>query len=468
MSDPRPLSYGQQAQLFLYRLAPHATAYNTGIAVRIRSAVDSSALADAVTALGHRHEMLRSLFTEVAGRPVRLVADGHAPRLKHRTPACGTEEELARAVSDGLREPFRLDEDGAFRVVLLTRAERDAVLLIAGHHIATDALSDALLLRDLLKLYEERVTGVPAELPRLRTDHDELVAREEALLASPRGARLAEQWRSLCEGSAAAELPPDRPRGPQQSFSGATYRVTVDRRPAQHLTRTARDAGVTPFAVLLGAFQGTLHRTTRQRDFLLGCPVTTRLRPATRDLVGNFVNTVVLRARIASETTFADAAQGVDAQLRSAMQGVEYPFAHVARSVGRSPAAGGHRVYGITFNFLATAGLDVALRPLLDTAHTGTVTTYAGLTLTPFALPQQEGQLDLGVDVLQGDHGLTLDFRYDDQLFDRDSVARLAVHFLRAVDLATTAPDTPVARARLWGAPPPRTAVAASAEPAHG
>ncbi|WP_328537489.1 condensation domain-containing protein [Streptomyces sp. NBC_00344] len=457
MRDAHPLSYGQQAQLFLHRLAPHSAAYHTGIAVRIRSAVDVPALGDAVRALGRRHEMLRSLFTEVDGAPVRIVDDAHAPRLDRRPLSGATEDELAEAVSRALRDPFRPAEQGAFRFVLLTRDPHDAVLLVAGHHIATDALSDALLLRDVLKLYEERVTGVPAGLPVLRAHHDELVEREKALLGSARGTRLAEQWRRVCEGSVAAQLPTDRPRRPEQSFSGATCRVTVPKESAELLTGAARAAGVTPFAVLLGAFQGVLHRTTRQRDFLLGCPVTTRLRPATREMVGNFINTVVLRARFTPTTTFGDAAQAVHAQVRSAVQGLEYPFAHVARGAGRSPGAGSPRVYGITFNLLATGGLDEALRPLLDTAHADTTTSYAGLTLAPYPLPQQEGQLDLGVDVLLGDNGLTVDFRYDDWLFDPDSIARLAAHFLRAVDIATTSPDTPIARARLWGAPAQRS-----------
>jgi hypothetical protein len=457
VGEAHPLSYGQQAQLFLHRLAPQATAYNTGIAVRIRSAVDVTALADAVTALGRRHEMLRSVFSAKGGTHVRYVADAHAPRLRQLPQPGATEEELAEAAARSLREPFRLAEDGAFRIVLLSRGPQDAVLLIAGHHIATDALSDALLLRDLLALYEERVTGRPAGLPTLRTDHDELVARERALVDSPRGARLAEQWRRACAGASAAELPADRPRGGRPSFSGATCRVTVDREQTERLIRAARSAGVTPFAVLLGAFQGALHRTTRQRDFLLGCPMTTRLRPATRDLVGNFVNTVVMRASFTPATTFADTAHVVQAQVPAAVRGVEYPFAHVARASGRSPAPGGRRLYAMTFNLLATAGLDDVLRPLLDTAHPGITTRCAGLELSPYPLAQQEGQLDLGVDVLQSESGLTVDFRYDDQLYDGAGIARLADHYLTAVALAATAPDTPVARAHLWAAPRPVT-----------
>jgi hypothetical protein len=457
VGEAHPLSYGQQAQLFLHSLAPHATAYNTGVAVRIRSAVDVTTLADAVTALGRRHEMLRSVFGTEGGTQVRYVADAHAPRLRRLPLPGATQEELAEAAARSLREPFRLTEDGAFRIVLISRDPRDAVLLIAGHHIATDALSDALLLRDLLRLYEEHVTGRPAGLPRLRTGHDELVARERALVDSARGARIAEQWRRTCAGATAAELPADRPRPGRPSFSGATLRVTVDREPAERLVRAARAAGVTPFAMLLGGFQSTLHRTTRQRDFLLGCPMTTRLRPATRDLVGNLVNTVVMRARFTPATTFADAAHAVQAQVPAAVQGVEYPFAHVARAAGRSSAAGDRRLYGITFNLLSTAGLDDVLRPLLDTAHPGATTRCAGLELSPFPLAQQEGQLDLGVDVLQSEHGLTVDFRYDDQLYDGAAITRLADHYLTAVELATTAPDTPVSRARLWAAPRPVT-----------
>ncbi|MET8855504.1 condensation domain-containing protein [Streptomyces sp. NPDC004579] len=454
MTDTRSLSHGQEAQWFLHQLAPGATAYLTGVAVGIRGAVDVAALGRAVELLAVRHEMLRSTFTTDGGRPVRRVRTESRLRLEHHALGAVGEEELRGRVAGALATPYRLDESGAFRIVLWTRTDGDAVLLVGGHHIATDAASDAVLLRDLLRLYASRVTGTDAGLPVLRGGFEEEVAKERALLASPRAAELGRHWQRVCHGSAAAELPTDLPRPATPSLSGATCRVAVPAATAVRLREVARAAGVTPFALLLGAFQGLLYRSTRQRDFLIGCPVTTRMSSNSRHLVGNFINTIVLRATIAPSTSFHDLAVAVAEQVRTGVDAIRYPFSLVARDLGRAPAAGRARTYAISFNMLSTAHLEPSLRPVLETGRPDTTTAYAGLTLRPYPLPQQEGQLDLGVDVVQGADTLTFDFRYDGALFERETVERLAHHYVRAVEIATAAPATPVARAPLWAATP--------------
>ncbi|MET9406529.1 condensation domain-containing protein [Streptomyces sp. NPDC002935] len=455
MTDVRPLSHGQEAQWFLHRLVPGATAYLTGVAVRIRDAVDVAAFGRAVDLLAVRHEMLRSTFTTDGGRPVRLVRAASRLRLEHHALGAVGEEELRSRVAGALAAPYRLDENGAFRIVLWTRPDGDAVLLVGGHHLATDAASDAVLLRDLLRLYASCVTGTDARLPVLRGGFDEEVAKERALLASPRGAELGRYWQRICHGSAAAELPTDLPRPAMPSLSGATCRVAVPAATAARLREVARAAGVTPFALLLGAFQGLLYRSTRQRDFLVGCPVTTRMSSNSLHLVGNFINTIVLRAEIAPSTSFHDLAVAVAEQVRTGVDAIRYPFSLVARDLGRrAPAAGRARAYAISFNMLSTAHLEPRLRPVFETGRPDTTTDYAGLALRPYPLPQQEGQLDLGVDVVQGADTLTFDFRYDGALFERETVERLAQHYVRAVEIATTEPATQVARAPLWAAAP--------------
>ncbi|MEU5956282.1 condensation domain-containing protein [Streptomyces sp. NPDC047525] len=456
MADIRPLSHGQEAQWFLHQLVPGATAYHTGVAVRISRSPDPAVLARAVDLLAVRHDMLRSTFGIEAGRPVRRVAPVGTLRLEHREAGAMSDEALRTEVAAALTAPYRLEEESAFRFVLWTRTTGDGVLLVGGHHIATDAASDTVLLRDLLRLHESCATGGDPGLPVLRGGFDDEVAKEQALLASPRGADLGRYWQGVCRGSAAAELPTDLPRPATQSLAGDTCRVTVPAATAARLRDAARAAGVTPFALLLGSFQALLYRSTRRRDFLVGAPLTTRMSTNSRHLVGNFINTVVFRAEITPVTSFRDLAESVMEQVKSGVDAIRYPFSLVARDLGRAPGAERARVYGITFNMLSTAHLEPALRPVLDAGRPDATTEYAGLAVGPYPLPQQEGQLDLGVDVVQGADTLTVDFRYDGALFERETVERLAHHYLRAVEIATDDPATHVARAPLWAAPAPR------------
>ncbi|MEV0192671.1 condensation domain-containing protein [Kitasatospora purpeofusca] len=459
MTDPQQLSHAQQALWFLYRLAPDAAVYNTGCALTVRSAVDLPALRAAVEELAERHDMLRSVFAEVDGQAVRLVGERHPLGLEVRELPGTDPEGLAAAARAALREPFRLERDGAFRFVLLRRGEADAVLLTAGHHIGTDATSNWLIVRDLLHGYR-RLTGggtdglasdefaAAAPPPPPKGSYADHVAKERTVLDSPRGARMEQHWHRVCADAAPAELPTDRPRPASSSRTGATHHLDLADGRVEALRELARSSGVSLFSVLLGTFQSLLHRCTRQNGFLIGCPTTTRMSPVVREVVGNFVNTLVFRGDFDPGTTFRQAAAAADRQVKDGLGGAAYPFELLTRTVNRPRTGAGDSLCRITFNLVGTATPEPLLRLLLD-ADGGRPAEFAGLTVAPFELPQAEGQLDLAVSVRQSASSLAVDFRYDVDLFDPGTVERFAGHFLRAVDAALADPDAPVARLRL-------------------
>ena len=169
---------------FIHRLAPASAAYNVALAVRIRSPLDLPRLGQAVAAVVDRHDVLRSSFVEVDGRPWRVVApaagSGSRALVVREVPGVGPDRlpALAQAASAA---PFPLAGGGrAFRVVLLRRGPDDAVLVVAAHHIVADAPSLFLLLRDLLTAYRaigDDRSGGP--LPPLRHGYQEYVAMEQ-------------------------------------------------------------------------------------------------------------------------------------------------------------------------------------------------------------------------------------------------------------------------------------------------
>ncbi|GAA4074782.1 condensation domain-containing protein [Streptomyces shaanxiensis] len=452
MPTHHQLSHAQQALWFLHELAPASSAYHTGVALAVRSALDPAVLAEAVAATVRRHPMADSAFARHEGRPVRLSPAPVPPRLEVREVPGLDDTELHRAVRDALNEPFALDTEGAFRFVLLRRTPADAVLLVAGHHIGTDATSNWLLLRDVIHAHGRLTADGEAGLAPVPGDYDAYVAKEAALLASPRGERLAAQWHARCDGAGPAELPTDRPRPAQRTGVGATHTIDLDAPLVARLREAARTSGVTLFSYLLGTFQGLLHRYTRQNDFLVGCPTTTRTTPALREVVGNFINTLVFRAEFGPTTTFRDAAVAADQQVRAGIAGVGYPFSLLTRTANRPRSSSGASLCQITFNMIGTASPDPLMRLLLDSESGGDAIEYAGLVLAPSPLPQAEGQLDLSVNIRQSAETLSVDFRYDVDLFDPATVARFADLFVRAADQSAADPDAPVARLQLMDA----------------
>lgn len=448
MGETRRLSVGQEALWFLYRLAPESVAYNVSLAIRVLDPVDTGRLAEAVQAVVTRHDLLRSVFFEVDGDPVRAVLPPDTVPLIVRDVAGVDEDALPELAARECAVPLRLGTDGPLRVVLLRRTANDAVLVLVAHHIATDATAQWLLLRDLLAAYQARVLGTTPDWPELRLGYDDHVTAERALLATGSD-RLERFWLAACAGSEPAVLPTDRPMVGQAAPRGATRELRF----ADDLGARLRDAAVahqvTPFAYLLGAFQGLLYRFSGQDDFVIGCPTTTRLRPGTRDLVGYLVNTMLLRATLDPATTFADAARAAQQRTFRGMAHLGYPFALLARSGELGRAEHRFAEYRIAFTMIAVDRLDPPL-PMVDEGHwAGEQIEYRGLRIALLDLPQQEGQSDLSVEMRLGGDTLGGVFRYRAQLFESSTIDQLAGHFGTVLEAAVHSPDLPISRVSL-------------------
>ena len=425
--SPLDLSVGQQALWLQYRLAPDSAAYNDAGALLLRPRPDVAALNRAVRAVLDRHDLLRSRFVEHAGQPGRVVDAPGRSVLQVRDVAGVDDRALHAMARQVCTAPFRLDADGPFRVVLLRR-EADAVLVVVTHHIATDAQSQRIVWRDLMAAYRSTVHGTPTQWPQLTATFDDYVRREHELLSSPRGAEFARYWEGLCRGARAATLPTDRPRPATPAFAGATRRRPVPAELADRVRAAASAASCTPFALLLGAFHATLHRYTGQADLTVGVPASTRRVRPLRDLVGLLVNTIVVRADFTPWTTLGDTVGALNRQLADSLRRVTYPYAHLGVGHGREPL----------FRTAITMVKLAADEPLPD-GRDGSVETF-GFRAQRLDVPQLEGQLDLTVEVTHRPDGLSLEFRYDTELFDADTVDRLVDHYLRVVDLTCRRP----------------------------
>ncbi|GAA3735287.1 hypothetical protein GCM10022225_17350 [Plantactinospora mayteni] len=453
-----PLSVGQEALWFLHQLAPESPAYNIALAVRVRTALDGAALARAVDALVARHPVLGAAFAEVDGVPRQFLppaapvagAGTTASRWLEIRDVPGRTDEallgLARSVGE---VPFRLGAADVFRVVLLRRSADDAALVLVTHHIISDAMSQWLLLRDLLAGYRGIAAGAEPDWAPLTASFLDHVEAERVLLDSPRRDRLERYWRDRCTGVAAGAIPVDRPRPERQTFDGATQHWRLPDELAARVRAAATAARVTPFAFMLGVFQATLFRYGGQDDFAVGCPVATRHGRGLRDVVGYLVNTLVLRSSFAPGATFADAVAAAHRELLSGLAHAGYPFPLLDRMLGGARGTSRSPLFRIAFTMVAADRLDPPLPLLPEGAVVGPEISYAGLRLAAFDVPQMEGQFDLNVELRQAEDSLTGVFRYNTDLFDGATIERLTGHYRRLLEAATADPTRRIDRVSL-------------------
>jgi amino acid adenylation domain-containing protein len=431
--DGGQLTEGERAMWFLHRLDPTSHAYHICQAVDVAGALDAAALRRAVDALVARHPALRTRFAVQAGAPRRVV--GAASVRWESVDATGWGGGRLRADIAALgAEPFDLSAGPLWRFRHYRTAPDRHVVALAVHHIVADLWSLTRLARELLDAYLDpaSVAGLPPD-PGLGP----VYRAEQAYLASPAGTSAVEQWRHrLADPPAALDLPTDRPRPPVQTHRGARHLLEIDPADAAAVRELADTAGVSVYTVLLASYLWLLHRYTGAEDIIVGAPAPGRLAPVTQDAVGLLVNPVPVRCLVSAGNTFADAVRHAGERVREALAAQQVPFPRLVELVQpvRDPARS--PLFQTLFVLQQAPRSDELASFVL-----GAGALRAGeLTLTPRPPAATGAQVDLTVEVVADGPGLRAGLLYNADLWDADTIARLAGHWASLLRQAVRGP----------------------------
>jgi amino acid adenylation domain-containing protein/non-ribosomal peptide synthase protein (TIGR01720 family) len=431
-----PLSFAQQRLWFLDRLEPGNAAYNIATAVGLDGALDVAALARACDEIVRRHEVLRTRYVERAGRPVQVPTPWRRRALPladlAALPPARREAETSRLATAQTARPFDLAAGRPLRPLLVRLEDRRHAVVVVLHHIAGDGWSLGILVQELAALYRgfadrgQGAAGAP-ELPALPLQYADFAVWQRSWLGDEALARLSAHWRRRLEGMPAhLELPLDRPRPARSRQRGATLATSLPAATAGGMRSLSRRAGVTPFVVLLAAFQVLIARRSGETRIPVGTPTAGRTRLETEGLIGCFVNTLVLATDLADDPPFDRLVARVREVVLDAHAYQDLPFEKLveelspARSLAHSP------LFQVMF--------------ALQSAPRG-VAEVRDLALTPLRFKTGSAQFDLSVSWAEiGDRYLG-ELEYDVALFDRSTVQRLADHYRSLLASALAAPE---------------------------
>ncbi|MFY2558179.1 amino acid adenylation domain-containing protein [Corallococcus terminator] len=421
------LSRGQQALWFLHQLAPESAAYNVSFAVRIVSELDVEAMLTALRLLTERHTALRTSFETVAGQPVARVHE--APKLDTDCidATRWRKEELDEALLECTHRPFDLRAAPLLRARLFHRGERDHVLVLTAHHLVVDFWSLVVLLDELSTVYPEVRARRPITLPSTGAQPTDYAVWQSELLAGPRGESLWSYWKEQLAGSRPVlALPTDRPRPPVQSNRGAVHLSRWDDGLVTSVRKLAASRGVTPYMLLLAAYQVLLHRYSGQEDLIVGGSVTGRTRSEFAGTVGYLVNQLALRARLEGNPTFEDFLRQVRATVLGALAHQDYPLALLVERLqpGRDSS---HSPLFQTMFVLEKPHRHQELASMV-TGAPGASTELGALSLASLALEQRTAQFDLTLKVTDGVDSMTAAWEYNTDLFDAATARRMDEH----------------------------------------
>ena len=422
------LTIGQEALWFLQQLAPESSAYNVSGALNLHFPVDVDVLTSAVQRTVSRHSMLNCLF-QLTGQEVRRrpgAAIGAGPVLGLHDVADGDREagEFAATLA---RQPFRLDREPPIRVALLRRKNDPDILLIAAHHIVADNVSQVLVFREILDEYAALSAGTTHTPEDTGGGFDEFERRQRKFLSSPRAAAARDHWRAELAGLPdGGELPTDRPRPPAYRFTGAEVDFTLSPDMLADAAQAAAAERSSLFVYLHSVFQLLLHRFSGQTDLLVGYPATMRVNRSFQNAIGYFVNLLPYRVRIERGDSFGTVLRRTAEKTWRGGLHREYPHPLMPRLIEARPDPS--RAGLIETMFVMTGG--GAGDPLSALVLPGGRDTYAGLTVSEFYLPQQQGQFDLTLQVLRHESAARAHLKYNTSLFTADTARGLSGEYL--------------------------------------
>jgi len=428
--EASPLSFAQERLWFLEQFEPGGSAYNICRAARLTGLLKIEALEQSLSEIMRRHEVLRTRFQVVDGRPVQVRAPAQKlsislvelSQLSHAE----RDGEVARLIADEGGCPFDLSAGPLLQAMLLRLGNDDHMLILTTHHIASDAWSMGILTRELWTLYEAYANGKPSPLPDLPVQYTDYAVWQRQWLKGKVLESQLSYWKKQLAHIPILNLPTDRPRPVLQSFRGARQPISLPESLTAAVNELSRREGVTQFMTLLAAFQVLLYRYSGQEDVVVGSPIANRNRTEIEGLIGFFVNTLVLRTDLSRRPTFKELLLRVRDVCLGAYAHQDLPFEklvqelHPERDLSRNP------LFQVMFVLQNTP------RPFPETS---------GFSIERVDVLAETSPFDLSLYLRERNGKLIGFIEYSTDLFDRSTIERMIGHFQTLLEGIVANPD---------------------------
>jgi len=423
-------SSAQRSLWFLDQLAPGGSVYNLHNSTRLSSALNVAALERSVNEIVRRHEALRTTFKAVDGELFQVVTEslGFAlpvTDLRH-LPEPELEEEAVRISTQEAHRPFDLAKGPLLRASMLRMGEEDYILLLTMHHIVCDFWSMNVFQEELSTLYEAFCAGQPSPLPELPIQYGDYAEWERQWLEGPVARTHLAYWKKQLADLQSLKLPTDWPRPAVPSFLGAGRDFWLPEPLYTALLKLSHQEKVTLFITMLAAFQTLLYRYTGQDDIAVGTPVANRNRAEVEQLVGFFVNSLVMRTDLSGNPSFRQLLARVRETALDAYAHQELPFENVVRELKPERGVDHNPLFQVHFQLFSDMEADDTPDPLIG---------------EPLDIEAGTAKFDLAMDLSEYPDGIWAHLEYSTDLFGEGTIAKMEGHFRTLLEGIAADPD---------------------------
>jgi acyl carrier protein len=416
---PLQLSFAQERLWFLNSLQPGSPFYNTPTAVRLFGRIDIQALERSLAEVTRRHEVLRTTFPTVDGRPTLLISPPQPVSMAvidiNDLPALEREARAKQLINEEVGRPFDLESGPLMRAKLLRFSEQDHVLIFTTHHIVSDAWSMDVLVREAVTLYEAFSNNRPSPLEELPIQYTDYTAwQREWMRGEVLDAHL-DYWKKQLSGAPLRlRLPLDRPRSAAHTHRGNRLTLPLSPSLLGPLKELTSRSGTTLFMGLLAAFQTLLYRYTGQDDIVVGTAIAGRGRAEIESLIGFFINMLVMRTSLSGTPRFVDLLERVKETALGAYAHQELPFEKLVEVLQPQRDPGVSPLFQVAFGLQNTPTSYIEL---------------PGLEVRSVNFEEETVRYDLTLWIWELEDGLTAGWTYSTDLFDESTIRRMHQHY---------------------------------------
>lgn len=445
-----PLSEGQKSLWFLYQLSPESAAYNLVFSSKLTPLVDIGSMEAAFRTLFERHPMLSATFHQVNGEPIQRMEHGKTIDFREHDASRMNEEQIKELIGRHAELPFDLEKGPVIRLELFRNNQGSHIVLLAMHHIISDAWSVSLLMNDLIESYFSIKSGKVPDLDPIEYSYQDYVKWQQHNLSGPYKKRASEYWLSSLEGaSGSLDLPIDHPRPAVQTFNGGRLSFILDDNLASRVLELAQSQSVTIYTTMLSAYNALFHRYCDQDDIVVGSPVAGRNQKELGDMLGYFVNMVPLRSRTHDDPSFIKFLDRTSGSVNGAIEHQDYPFSHIINDLKMSRDPARSPLFQISFAMERVPGIDEQGIAVFLIGKGGHQFSVGDMTVETIDLNLRQAQFEITLVVEESGGQIFGCWQYNRDLFDSETIQKLSKTFSLVLENVTRNPDIKISEIEL-------------------
>ncbi|MBO9204716.1 MULTISPECIES: non-ribosomal peptide synthetase, partial [Niastella] len=424
-----PLSFSQE-RLWLIHQLEGSLHYHVPLILQYQGQLNVPAVTYALQELIQRHETLRSTIH------INEAAEAHVV-IRNAEEWQLTYEDVSKLETSALNDllgrfqakPFDLSSDYLIRALVLKESPEQYILALVIHHIACDAWSMSVMAKEFIELYKAYTHNRMPVLPTLPVQYTDYVLWQRSRLSAESLERHLSYWKEKLKDIQPVDKLADNNRPAVQSKQGAVYRFTLDKDLHESLVKVSQQNSATLFMTLLCAFKILIYRYTDLTDIAIGTPVTNRTAAELEQLVGFFMNTVVMRSHIRDDQSFESLLQQVRTTVLEAFNHQEAPFEKVVEALEVARDFSRHPLFQLMF--------------VMNDDHTVSNADLEEGSFSPLTTDHTTSKFDLVLTASPSGQGIEMVIEYCVDLFQPATVERLARYYCTILESVVENPLLP-------------------------